>query len=461
MPTITTTRPNLWENLAYYRINPVDFVRDQLNASPDVWQEEVLRDYPFQESISIVSGNGVGKTTIGAWMALHALVTCYLSKVVLTAPTSYQLYDNLWAEISKWYDQSSLGDVVCKMTTKYFIRGKEREWFMVPRSTKKKEHFQGYHAPNLFFLVDEASGVQAEIFEAIEGGRATDRATVVQISNPTRLTGAFYDSHHKLKKFWKRYQVDSEDRSRVQRVNQKYIDEMAEKYGRTSPIYQVKVRGRFPLVDELSAVSRRALEGVFERRPAGVAKISGKQIGVDPARFGTDATGIVLRLGNVLAFAEKVHGLDTVEVARVVEKIAAENKFGKDDLILVDVIGLGAGVFDHLKKFTPFNVVGINSSNPAKDPKRFHNTRTEMYFNFAAWQDNLGTTEDVVRFMDEILEDLCYARYGFDEKGRYQVEKKDLIKAKLGGRSPDLGDAVLLSCYTPQPEFFVPQVYIA
>ena len=54
-------------------------------------------------------------------------------------------------------------------------------------------------------------------------------------------------------------------------------------------------------------------------------------------------------------------------------------------------------------------------------------------------------------FQDEILEDLCSVQYGFDSRGRYQVEPKEKIKEKLGGRSPDLGDALLMACYVAKP----------
>lgn len=457
----TVTRPNFAENILYYRTHPGDFVRDHLGATPDPWQTDVLRDYPFETAISIVSGNGAGKTALASWLVLHFLATASMGKGVLTAPSHHQLHDNLWAEVAKWHDQSTLGEIIVKMASKYYVRGHADNWFIVPRSTNKKENFQGYHAPNVLILVDEASGVAGEIYEAIEGSRATDHAVVVLISNPTRLSGHFYDTHHKLKKYWRTYRVDSEDRDRVKRVNQSFLDEMAAKYGRNSPIYQVKVRGMFPVVDEMSAVPRLLFEAVFERGAGDVPASAGRQMGVDPARYGNDATGIIIRVGAVLLYAEKLFGRSTDEVALHVAKLAKDFDFGPADPILVDTIGTGAGVFDYLRRHArQLRAVSLNSSESAKDSTQYHNTRTEMFFELAAKLPALATGEKVRSFMDELLEDLCYAQYGFDERGRYIVEKKDRIKEKLGGRSPDLGDATLLATYTPPtpaaPLIFIP-----
>ncbi len=447
MSSATITRPNLAENLLYYRAHPPAFVRDHLGAEPDPWQEEVLAAFPYEQAISIVSGNGVGKTALTAWLALHGLVTSYASKTVLTAPTSHQLHDNLWAELARWYGQSTLGDIVGQQATRYYIKGRGEEWFIVPRSTNKKENFQGYHAPNVFFFVDEASGVAGEIYEAIEGGRATDRATVTLISNPTRLSGYFYDTHHKAKRYWRTWHIDSEDRTKVRRVNQNYIEEMAAQHGRSSPLYLVKVRGIFPPVDEMSAVPRLVLEAALERRPAGRPEGGAKQMGVDPARFGPDSTGIVVRLGQVIAHVAKAHGLDGVAAGRLVEQLADQYGFTATDPIQIDTIGVGASVVDYLTHNRPdLLVIPVNSAEAAKDPTRYHNTRTEMYLEFGKAASELAFTAEAAEHADEILEDLTSAAYGFDPHGRFRVEPKDHIKSKIG-RSPDLGDAVLLATY--------------
>ena len=47
--------------------------------------------------------------------------------------------------------------------------------------------------------------------------------------------------------------------------------------------------------------------------------------------------------------------------------------------IIVDEIGLGAGVVDRLKELR-YRVKAFNSSRKAKDPQRFMNTRAEAFW---------------------------------------------------------------------------------
>ena len=461
MTAVAITRPSLAESILHYRRHPVDFVRDHLRGTPDVWQAEALEMYPFNHSISIRSGNGVGKTALAAWIVLHFLTCCAMAKVVVTAPSHPQLHDNLWAEVARWYDGSTLKDVVEKMASRYQVRAKPDEWFLVPRSTNRMENFQGYHAPNLLYVVDEASGVRREIYDAIEGGRATGHAQVVLISNPTKLSGTFYDTHHGMGKFWRTIHVDSEDRARVTRVRDEYLAQMDAKYGRGSQIYQIRVRGNFPTQEELAAINRGLLEAAFDRTAADVPHSTGLQTGVDPAWTGADYTGIVVRMGNVIVHAAKVHGYDPLEVAGIVAKVARDYGLGRSDPICVDSIGIGAGTYAELKRNRGLCAVQINSATEAKNNQQYHNTRTEMYFEFGNQCKTLAFGDGAMACQDEIIEDLCSVQYSFDARGRYQVEPKDRIKEKLGGRSPDIGDALLMACYVParpaKPKIWVPK----
>jgi hypothetical protein len=53
--------------------------------------------------------------------------------------------------------------------------------------------FQGFHG-RLLIVVDEAPGVKADIWEAIEGIRAGGDVRVLALGNPTIASGPFYDA---------------------------------------------------------------------------------------------------------------------------------------------------------------------------------------------------------------------------------------------------------------------------
>src|SRR6185436_14604519 len=55
-----------------------------------------------------------------------------------------------------------------------------------------KERVAGFSG-NILYVLDEASGIPDEVHEVVS---TNPGGTVVMISNPTRTSGAFYDSHN-------------------------------------------------------------------------------------------------------------------------------------------------------------------------------------------------------------------------------------------------------------------------
>src|SRR5215831_15248978 len=157
--------------LARWSRSPYHFVREALHATPDPWQERVLAALGRGECrISIRSGNGVGKTTLLAWLAIWFPFTRYPSKTVVTAPTSQQLYDALWVEIRHWLSASptfvsSLFEVTSERLS---LVSAPDSCFVSARTSRAEqpEALQGIHATNVLLIVDEASGVPEAVYEA-------------------------------------------------------------------------------------------------------------------------------------------------------------------------------------------------------------------------------------------------------------------------------------------------------
>ena len=82
------------EFLAEYADDPVNFCIEVLDFDPLPWQAEVMKLVASGERrISVRSGHGVGKSTAAAALMLWFLLTRYPVKIVVTAPTSAQLFD--------------------------------------------------------------------------------------------------------------------------------------------------------------------------------------------------------------------------------------------------------------------------------------------------------------------------------------------------------------------------------
>lgn len=167
-------------------------------------------------------------------------------------------------------------------------------------------------------------------------------------------------------------------------------------------------------------------------------------IGVDPARFGDDRTAIIRRRGRNAYKLQSYAKKSTMEVAGIVHQIIINENPAQ---VAVDVVGLGAGVYDRLVELGHGDiVVAVNAASAALDPERYINKRAEMWWTMRDWL--AGDLPVSIPDSDEMHADLCAPFYKFNSQSRRQLESKDDIK-KRGLRSPDTGDALALTFAEP------------
>ena len=219
-------------------------------------------------------------------------------------------------------------------------------------------------------------------------------------------------------------------------MSPKYPQEMADKYGRDSNVYLVKVKGEFPTSEADTLISLDDLEKAFERI---IEKPEGQKIlGVDVARFGGDRTVFIVRQGFKILRKELIYKSDLMEVVAHAKKIIDE-----EDIIPINVkideIGVGAGVVDRLHE-EGIKVFGVNVGKTADDDERFTNIRAEHYWNMREWIKNADIPRD-----DDYIE-LANLKYKLTSKGKGQtkIESKEEMK-KRGLSSPDVADALMLT----------------
>ena len=113
--------------------------------------------------------------------------------------------------------------------------------------------------------------------------------------------------------------------------------------------------------------------------------------------------------------------------------------------IAVDVIGLGAGVYDNLID-AGYNAYEVNVSERAWNAESYGNLRSELWFEvynmFLSGQISLGNINSTTIF--DLKKQLVAPLFTYDRVGRRQIEPKDDTKKRLE-RSPDLADAVMLA----------------
>lgn len=426
-----------------YRSDPVLFVREVLGAEPDDKQAEALKAVASGERrVSVRSGHGVGKTTMLAWLTIWWICTRFPQKTICTAPTADQLFDALASETKAWMGKlpPMLRDVFEVQSERIFFKPAPDESFISYRTSRadKPEAMAGVHADNVLLIGDEASGIPEQVFEAAVGSMSGFSAHTVLAGNPVRGSGTFYETFHKLRDQWHTIHISCVGHPRV---TPDMIEDVRRRYGEQSNAYRIRVLGEFPLADDDTVIPRDLATSALSRD---VTATNVKEIwGVDVARFGMDASALARRKGNVLTKkVETKRGYDTMRLVGWIKSTWDTTlPTERPSEILVDVIGMGAGVLDRLVELG-LPARGINvSESPTIFDEQYINQRAELWFSGRRWLEQKACS---LNGDADLVEELTIPKYKHTSSGKIQVESKEDMK-KRGFPSPNLADAFLLT----------------
>ncbi len=425
--------------IARYGRAPIAFVREVLHAEPDPWQIDALRALSRGHTrLAIRSGHGVGKTALAAWAMTWFANTRAPFKTAVTAPTAPQLFDALWPELVKWFGRLPPGwrdrwDI----TTDHITLREDRECFITARTSRpdKPEAMAGLHSANVLLVADEASGIDEAVYEAAGGSMSSAGAITLLIGNPTRSSGFFWRCHVMERDRWFTMRVSSADSPRVV---PSFVSEIAQRYGVDSNAYRVRVLGEFPVADADTLIPAALVDDAMTRDvaldPSAVCIW-----GVDVARFGTDASVLIKRQGNVVPeMPRRWRQFDTMQLAGAIKQEYEAAGMAKPALIVVDVIGIGAGVVDRLHEQN-LPVLGVNVAEVPSTTGRYARLRDELWVRAREWLESRA-----VRLPrdDQLRDDLVAPRYAFLSDGRLQVESKNSMRSR-SLPSPDSADALI------------------
>lgn len=392
------------------------------------------------------SGHGVGKTTVLAWLIIWWICTRYPQKTVCTAPTSDQLFDALAAEVKAWIQKlpPTLQECLEVQTEKIFLKAAPNDSFVSFRTSRpeKPEALAGVHSENVLIVVDEASGVPDPVFEAAAGSMSGHNATTVLAGNPVRTSGLFFDAFRtaSVASMWCKIHISCENHPRV---TPDFLAEIKGRYGENSNAYRVRVLGEFPLADDDTVIPYELMDAALRRdvKPLIVRPLWGLDVG----RFGSDPSALARRRGNVLEKpVEERRGLDTMQVAGWVKsEYDQADERNKPSEILVDVIGIGAGVLDRLVELR-IPARGINvAESPTIFDEKYLNLRAELWFKGRDW---LYKKDCNLAGDEKLGAELVAPKFKINSNGKIQIESKDDLKKripKIG--SPNKADAFLLT----------------
>lgn len=169
-------------------------------------------------------------------------------------------------------------------------------------------------------------------------------------------------------------------------------------------------------------------------------------VGVDVARGGKDNTIISRRHGMWFDKLLAYPGMQTPDGPTAAGLVVAA---GRDYAVInVDVIGVGASVFDFLVDARQ-DVYGVNvaEGSSARDKSGrldFFNLRSELVWRMREALDPMNNTGIALPPDSRLLADLCAYTWKLGGNGQIRVESRDEVIKRIG-RSPDYASGVLLA----------------
>ena len=433
-------------------------------TGPRKWQREVLTNMAEHIKanggkvdfdvlrLAVSSGRGIGKSALVSWITDWMLSTRIGSTTIISANSESQLRSITWAELTKWlamsinshwFEVSATRLMPAKWLTELVERDLKkgtRYWGVEGRlwSAENPDAYAGVHNfDGVMVIFDEASGIDDSIWAVTSGffTENTPNRFWLAFSNPRRNTGYFYEAFNSKREFWKSKIVDART---VEGTDKQVYEQIIAEYGPDSSQAHVEVYGQFPNEGDDQFISIGIVDAAMKRQPY-KDETAPIVLGVDPARFGADATVIAIRQGRDIIKLIRHRGDDTMTVVGHV--IDAIEEF-KPTLVNIDEGGLGAGVVDRLKE-QRYKIRGVNFGNKAKNPIMYGNKRAEIWGDMRDWLKSASVPND--RFLKS---DLISPKMKPDSRGTIYLESKKDMKAR-GLASPDAADAIALTFAFP------------
>jgi hypothetical protein len=474
------------EKLRAYRNDIILFCREAFRLEPTDQQAQVLMSFQNPGSwTSVRSGHGTGKTASMALCAAWHTLLWAPCKTIVTAPTYPQLKDAFMPELNMLVERAApwVKNSLRLTSDRMMVAGNEEGQFMSARTARHGEEssLQGARARYTAYIVDECYGVSEAVFSVITGASSRSGTTLKRAErsqeaafrllmggNPTRSSGYAYDSHNKNRALFTSIRLNSEESPLV---GSEFLKRLSPLKGTDE--YRIRVLGEHPLLSANTLLPRALLEEAAKRKYSPVDyEHAPLLVGCDPAWMGSDRSAVVLRQG----LWSKVHfvrqGVDSVELAGVINELW---NTGEQNISLIRPIGLiggseypadatphkgalsvngpcghvlpsaifidtgmGNGVIDQLRRLgrnpIPVSFGGASLRDDC------YLKRTEMWVKMAEWLKAGGALEN----NEELLEELCGVEYAFNLMGKKVLESKDVMRERTG-RSPDIADALALT----------------
>ncbi len=441
------------------------------------------------EVTGLKASTGVGKTYFLSRLVCWFL-DCYEdSLVVTTAPSETQLKTNLWGEIQR---ASAILKKRARPYLKVYAQTLKPEFYNSDLPTKDTHlaigtvsgakdgqesatKFQGYHRKAMLIILEEAAGIHPAVVTAalntLDGSKTN---LLIAVGNPD----SELDQLHSIcaLDYVKDYRISSLDHPNVVlgetlfhgAVTQPSIDRRLIQYGAESPLYLSRVRGITPNEGTNTLIRKAWVENAFTDDLNLEVKHFYNAVGVDVANSEQgDKASLCYGKGAVI---KEVYEFQCPNASHLAYNLLMDSlelrmkgyeDFGVPTLqefnitsecVGIDTVGVGVStlnVFDNLGLPTTSMNGGVYREIIPKDAegKPLYDFKTgrdqwywEMREDLRAGNVKINITEAKMR--QRILIELTTARFKLSE-GKIAIESKNDIKKRLGGKSPNVADAIV------------------
>lgn len=466
---------------AYYRTHIVEYFRDVLRVDltppQQVAARKMQRAMQRGGRFAAKSGRRTGKSKLLAGGALWAY-DCWNARVIITAPTARQVDAILWREITMTRAKAArpIPGEIGLLARTGLRDGTGRE--IVGFTAREAEAMQGLAASAdhpIVFIIDEASGVEQPIFDAIEGNRAGG-GVLWMGGNPTKTHGEFFDAFHSKKcddedpesTGYDTCTLSTEEAATYGKpglATPDYVAERAKEWGVDSALYVIHVKGEFAIAEEGRIFSLDLIEESVKRWHEAakhwdqVATSGRLWLGIDPAGssgLGDDSCFAARRASTFMELYERkglTLGAHVREALDLMKRLRTHPN--EQPIVVIDGLGpIGFELGGRLRAYIneveskthapPFVLVEVRSSNKGVRGGAYDTQRDELAASLEAWVRAGGALPPDVKLQAE-LHALEWHQHA---SGAVKLTPKDDLR-KLLGRSPNLYDAAALACWEP------------
>lgn len=400
---------------------------------------------------AIASYTQYGKSDVTS-MACIAAGTERREKILIVAPSEKQssiimgnLIDHLFDDdditAMLEYDPHSLDRLKKERSKERITLRNGTEFFTLTADvrtvSKNALNLMGFGAT--IVIADESSLIPDIMFNKIlrmVGGAHNGK--LIKLGN-TFEKNHFFRSLHSPR--YEKLIIDYHQGIREGRITQAFIDEAKEEMvGDFEIMYECK----FPAGGaENALIPLDWIELAINQAGVGGEK---RQDGLDVARFGRDKSVYCPRTGGRVGELVSIGNIDTMGL---VGRVRAIMDADMPELLNVDVVGIGSGVYDRLEELE-YPVYAVNVGESPTDPdakEKFFNLRAEIYWGLReVFKPDQGKSMISIPLDHELIKDLTELRYKYSSEKKIRIEDKEEMKKRIG-RSPDKADALSLAMF--------------